>query len=58
MTKPQDEPQQVPDVEAAGPEYDPAGDFNYDEAHGAGDHEDVPAGLVEEAQRRRTISPR
>ena len=57
MTEPQDEPQRVPDVDATGPEYDAAGDFNYDEAHGAGEHEDVPAALREEAQRRRTISP-
>ncbi|BCJ40413.1 hypothetical protein GCM10010168_32730 [Actinoplanes ianthinogenes] len=39
-----------------GPEYDPGGDFEYDEAHGAGDHVDVPAALVEEAERRRSLA--
>ena len=58
MTEPQDDPHPVPDIPATGPEYDPAGDLNYDEAHGAGEHLDVPAALLEEAQQRRTISPR
>ncbi|MBG0567473.1 hypothetical protein [Actinoplanes aureus] len=56
MTEPQDDPQQVSDVPATGPEFDPAGDLGYDEAHGAGQHEDVPAALLEEARQRRTLS--
>ncbi|GIF15931.1 hypothetical protein [Actinoplanes teichomyceticus] len=43
--------------EQTGPEYDAGGDFEYDEAHGAGEHPDVPAALVEEAERRRAMSP-
>ncbi|AEV86175.1 hypothetical protein ACWT_5158 [Actinoplanes sp. SE50] len=39
-----------------GPEFDPAGDFEYDEAHGAGHHQDIPATLEEEAERRRTLA--
>ncbi|MEU4428887.1 hypothetical protein AB0F81_50460 [Actinoplanes sp. NPDC024001] len=57
MTEPQHDQQPVPDVPATGPEFDPAGDYNYDEAHGAGEHPDVPAALLEEAQLRRTIIP-
>ncbi|WP_436530058.1 hypothetical protein [Actinoplanes sp. HUAS TT8] len=40
----------------SGPEFNPAGDFEYDEAHGAGDHQDVPEALVEEAERRRAMA--
>ncbi|WP_328476882.1 hypothetical protein OHA21_23080 [Actinoplanes sp. NBC_00393] len=56
MTEPQDDPQPGQDVPATGPEYDPAGDLNYDEAHGVGEHEDVPAALLEEARQRRTLA--
>jgi hypothetical protein len=58
MTDAHDEDARSPQPgEQTGPEYDPAGDFAYDEAHGAGDHLDVPAALTEEAERRRTLSP-
>ncbi|GAA2708420.1 MULTISPECIES: hypothetical protein [Actinoplanes] len=42
--------------EQTGPEYDDAGDLEYDEAHGAGDHLDVPAALTEEAEQRRAMA--
>lgn len=45
-----------PEVDADGPEFDEAGDLGYDEAHGAGEHLDVPAALREEAERQRAIS--
>ncbi|MFC7530740.1 hypothetical protein [Actinoplanes sp. GCM10030250] len=51
MTDPQDD-RPTPEVEATGPEFDEAGDFGYDEAHGAGEHLDVPAALQDEAQQR------
>lgn len=56
MTDPQNDLQPVPETPHTGPEYDPAGDYGYDEAHGAGEHEDVPAALLEEARQRRTIA--
>ncbi|MEV6300379.1 hypothetical protein AB0M02_13320 [Actinoplanes sp. NPDC051861] len=56
MTDPQDDIRPAPEVEATGPEYDEAGDLNYDESHGAGEHLDVPAALQEEAERARSLS--
>ncbi|WIM93839.1 hypothetical protein ACTOB_005832 [Actinoplanes oblitus] len=58
MTDATDEPDArlAPPGEPSGPEYETGGDLEYDEAHGAGDHLDVPAALVEEAERRRTLA--
>ncbi len=60
MTDAHDEPDaRLPHLgDQTGPEFDPAGDLEYDEAHGAGGHLDVPAALVEEAERRRTMATR
>ncbi|GAA4586707.1 hypothetical protein BJY16_007990 [Actinoplanes octamycinicus] len=58
MTDANDEPDTrlAPPGEQAGPEWESGGDLEYDEAHGAGDHLDVPPGLVEEAERRRSLA--
>jgi hypothetical protein len=60
MTDAHDEPDaRLPQPgDQTGPEYDSGGDLEYDEAHGAGDHLDVPAALAEEAERRRAMAAR
>lgn len=53
-----DEPEDRPPLpdDTSGPEFDAAGDLEYDEAHGAGGHLDVPAALADEAERRRAFA--
>ncbi len=53
---PQPDDHLAPEGDRSGPEYDPAGDLAYDEAHGAGAHLDVPAALADEAERRRAMA--
>jgi hypothetical protein len=58
MTDAHDEPDARPPQpgDTTGPEFDTAGDLEYDETHGAGRHLDVPEALVEEAERRRAAA--
>ncbi|GIF03188.1 hypothetical protein [Actinoplanes siamensis] len=60
MTDAHDEPEaRLPQPgDKTGPEYDSAGDLEYDEAHGVHDALDVPAALAEEAERRRSLAAR
>ncbi|MEV6346395.1 hypothetical protein [Actinoplanes sp. NPDC051851] len=56
-TEPHDETEDVRPPAAEGPEYDPAGDLECDEAHGVGAHLDVPPALEAEARARRALFP-